>query len=105
MNCVCSGKGAGKLTESTTASSASALPSSSNLGLMVLPPPLSAICAASLRGTGALKRSVIGRSGRQAACAFSRSQVKDTAKGSRTWKLKRRSTLLATPEGVATPLP
>lgn len=52
------------------------------------------------RVTGALKRSVMGRSGRHAACAFSRSQ----AKGSRTSKSKRCATRLATPGGVATPL-
>ena len=100
---VCSAKGGAKLTESTTESSLGL--SLSNLGAMLLPPPLSTTCAASLRVTGALNLRDIGRSGRQALCAFSRSQLKDTANGSRTSKAKRRSTLLTTPEGVATPLP
>jgi hypothetical protein len=43
---------------------------------------------------------VMGRIGRQADCAFSRSQVKEAEKGSRTWKLKRFSTELGTPLGV-----
>ncbi len=100
---VCSGKGGGSVTESTTASSLAF--SSSKRGLTVCPPPLATIFAASARVTGALKRSCMGLSGRQAACAFSRSQLKLAAKGSRTSKDRRRSTLLAMPEGVATPLP
>jgi hypothetical protein len=102
---VCSAKGGGKLAESTTASSSFEVFSSPNFGLIVLPPPCSAICAASLRATGELNCSTSGFSGRQAACAFSRSQLKETAKGSRTSKFRRRSTVLATPEGVVTPLP
>ncbi len=61
--------------------------------------------SASLRDTGALKARRIGRIGRQAACAFSRSQLKLTENGSRTVKAKRFSTELGTPPGVATPLP
>ncbi len=103
---VLSAKGGEKVTDSTTASSSALLLlSSSAFGLSVLSPPFIVICIASLRDTGALKRSSIGRSGRQAACAFSRSQVNDTAKGSRTSKAKRFSTVLAMPDGVATPLP
>jgi hypothetical protein len=42
------------------------------------------MAAASLRGTGALKASCSGRIGRQAAWAFSRSQLNSAAKGWRT---------------------
>ena len=63
------------------------------------------MAAASLRGTGALNDSIIGRMGRQAAWAFSRSQLNSAENGSRTLKSKRFSTVLATPLGVATPLP
>ena len=101
---VLSAKGGAKLTDSTTASSSLAL-SSSAFGFWVLSPPFIVICIASLRDTGALKRSSIGRNGRQAACAFSRSQVNDTANGSRTSKANRFSIALAMPDGVATPLP
>ena len=59
----------------------------------------------SLRATGALKTSSIGRIGMQAAWAFSRSQLVLAVKGSRTLKAKRRSMRLATPLGVATPAP
>jgi hypothetical protein len=104
VNGVCSAKGPAKLSDSTTPSSSRAA-LSSNCGLKLLPAPSSVMAAASLRATGALKRSTIGFSGRQADCAFSRSQLNETAKGSRTSKLSRRSTLLTTPEGVATPLP
>ena len=100
---VLSTNGGAKVTDSITASS-SAL-SSSAFGFWVLSPPFIVICIASLRDTGALKRSSIGRSGRQAACAFSRSQVNDTANGSRTSKANRFSIALAMPDGVATPLP
>ena len=61
--------------------------------------------AATLRDTGALNDSTMGRIGRHAAWAFSRSHWNSTAKGSRTWKAKRFSTVFATPLGVATPLP
>ena len=105
LNCVLSASGGPKYTSLTTSSSLCVPPPSDSWALTVLSPPLSSICAASLRVTGALKFSCIGRSGRQAACAFSRSQVNDAAKGSRTWNSRRRSTLLGTPEGVATPLP
>ena len=55
-------------------------------------------------GTGAVKVSAIGRIGKHALCAFSRSQLKLAAKGSRTSKPNRFCTVLATPSGVATPL-
>ena len=100
---VCSAKGGANVTDSTTASSSAF--SSSTFGWRVLSPPFMVICMACLRNTGALKRNSIGRSGKQAACAFSRSQVNDTAKGSRTSKSKRFSIALAMPDGVATPLP
>ena len=48
-----------------------------------------------MRGTGALKLSCIGRMGRQAAWAFSRSQLNSAAKGSRTRYSKRLSWRLA----------
>ena len=100
---VCSANGGLKVTSLTTLSP-SAL-SSSNTGLCVCFAELRRRPSATLRGTGALKFSVMGRIGRHAACAFSRSQLKFTVNASRTWKPKRRSTVLATPEGVATPLP
>ena len=67
--------------------------------------------ASSLAATGALKRRLSGRIGRQPLFAFSRSQLKVAVKGSRTRKPKRFSTVLAMPEalpgpaGVLTPLP
>ena len=79
--------------------------SGSNAGLSSPLPDFRRIASASLRGTGALKFSRMGRIGRQADWAFSRSQLKLAVNGSRTWKLKRFSTLLATPLGVLTPLP
>ena len=63
------------------------------------------MASASLRGTGALKFRLMGRMGRQADCAFSRSQLKLAENGSRTVKVKRFSTELAMPLGVLTPLP
>ncbi|MCY1378955.1 hypothetical protein D9M69_666300 [compost metagenome] len=85
LNCVLSASGGPKLALLTTSSSLCEPPSFSSVALIVLPSPLSTICEATLRVTGALNCSCIGRSGRQAACAFSRSQLNDTAKGSRTW--------------------
>ena len=61
--------------------------------------------SASLRGTGALKFSTIGRIGKQPAWAFSRSQLNSAVKGCRTLNSKRFSSLLAIPLGVATPFP
>jgi hypothetical protein len=84
LYCVLSASGGPKLTLLTTSSSLCVPPSLSSLALIVLPSPLSSIWEASLRVTGALNCSCIGRSGRHADCAFSRSQVNDTAKGSRT---------------------
>lgn len=78
---------------------------SSTVGANVCPPPLRRMPCASLTGTGALNDRRMGRIGRQAAWAFSRSQPKSALKGWRTVKSKRFSTLLATPLSVATPLP
>ncbi|MCY1170947.1 hypothetical protein D9M73_110370 [compost metagenome] len=74
-----------KLTLVTT-SAASPL-SASNTGLSVSEPDFRRIASASLRGTGALKFRLMGRIGRQADWAFSRSQLKLAENGSRTWKL------------------
>ena len=41
--------------------------------------------SANLRGTGELKLRLMGLIGKHAACAFSRSQLKLAANGSRTW--------------------
>ena len=49
-------------------------------------PDFRRIASASLRGTGALKFSCIGRIGKHAARAFSRSQLKLAVKASRTVK-------------------
>ena len=77
-----SSNGALKLTPFT---SASAPPSSlSNAGFKLAPADFRRMPSASLRGTGALKSRRIGRIGKQAAWAFSRSQLKLTSKGSRT---------------------
>ncbi len=64
-------------------------------------------CTASaiLRVTGALKRRLSGRIGMQAAWAFSRSQPSCASNGARTCQSQRFSMRLATPLGVATPLP
>ena len=90
-------------------------PSASNVGLIVSLADVRRIASASLRGTGALKFSRMGKRGRQADRAFSRSQLKVAENGSRTVKSKRFSTELATPlalpelaelpGGVRTPLP
>ena len=61
-------------------------PSASNAGLSVVLPDVRRIASASLRATGALKSSRMGRIGRQADWAFSRSQPKLAVKGSRTVK-------------------
>ncbi len=45
--------------------------------------------SATARGTGALKRSTSGRSGRQGDCAFSRSQLNSARKRGRTFHSKR----------------
>ena len=42
-------------------------------------------CVINARGTGAEKRTVIGRIGRQGDVAFSRSQVNSAVKAARTW--------------------
>ena len=87
-------------------------PSVSNVGLSVSLADVRRIASASLRGTGALKFSRIGKRGRQADWAFSRSQLKVAENGSRTLKSKRFSIILATPlavpellVGARTPLP
>ena len=97
-----SGSGDAKRICSTRVSPVSSL---SNVGLRLSFGPLSRTASASARGTGALKASVIGRIGRQAAWAFSRSQLKLAVKGSRTVKRNRDSTEVATPPGVLMPLP
>ena len=81
-----SGSGAANCTSLTAP-----LPSSTNFfGANGAPAAgTSRACCASARGTGAVKRSVIGRNGRQADCAFSRSQLNSTAKRSRTFHSKR----------------
>ena len=83
VKAACSAKGGLNDTSETTLSP-SAL-SSSNTGLCVCWEDFRRMPSATLRGTGALKSSRIGRIGRQAACAFSRSQLKLNSKASRTW--------------------
>ncbi len=63
-----------------------ALSSLSKTGASASPPAAGArrTCAASSRGTGAEKRTVIGRIGRQGAAARSRSQLKSAVKALRT---------------------
>ncbi len=78
---VCGAKGGMNCTPLTTVSPS---PSPSRSGLRVSLSDFSRIASASLRGTGALNDRRIGRMGRQAACAFSRSQPKSALKGSRT---------------------
>ena len=97
-----SGKGPSKRMRS---SRSSPWLSSSKWGDISVLPERSRTAPSSLRATGALKTSSIGRIGMQAAWAFSRSQVVLAVKGSRTLKAKRRSMRLATPLGVATPAP
>ena len=82
VNWVCSGSGAAKLMPLTTASSSCA--ASSSVGLKLSLPLTRRMPCSSFTGTGALKLSVSGRMGRQALCAFSRSQLKLAEKGSRT---------------------
>ena len=79
-----SANGGLKVTLLTTASASPLSPS--NAGLRVFLPDARRIASASLRATGALKSSRIGRIGRQADWAFSRSQPKLAVKGSRTVK-------------------
>ena len=76
---------AGKVTDSTSESSASLSPFCSMMGATADAPLLRRIASISLRGTGALKLRRMGRIGRQAELAFSRSQLKSAEKGSRTW--------------------
>ena len=62
-----------------------ALSSLSNTGARGSPlAGASRTCAASVRGTGAEKRRLIGRIGRQGAAALSRSQLNSAVKASRT---------------------
>ena len=104
-NSVLSARGAANCTLLTKPSAAWPSSSPPVWGLIDSRGDFRRIAAASLRGTGALKDSVIGRIGRQAAWAFSRSQVNSAKNGARTSKVKRFSTLPATPLGVTTPLP
>jgi hypothetical protein len=61
------------------------LSSLSNTGLRAAPVgPRSSACSAALRATGAEKRSTIGRTGRHAAFARSRSQLNSALNGLRT---------------------
>ena len=76
---------AGKVTLSTSESSASLSPFCSMIGATAEAPLLRRMPSISLRGTGALKDRRMGRIGRQAALAFSRSQLKSALKGCRTW--------------------
>jgi hypothetical protein len=92
-----------KLTPLTSASPS--VSSRSKVGLKLSLADFRRIASASFRATGALKARRIGRIGRHAAWAFSRSQLKLTENGSRTVKAKRFSTELGTPPGVATPFP
>ncbi len=86
VNAVCSGKMPLKVTLLTTwSSSMAASPSPSAVGLNVSLLDFKRISVSSLAGTGALKARRMGRTAKQALCAFSRSQLKLAAKGSRTW--------------------
>ena len=111
VNWVCSGMRALKLMLLMTLSpSDGGFSLFSKMGLKLSLPAFSRIPSTSLRGTGALKFRLIARMGKQAAWAFSRSQLKVAAKGSRTVKSKRFSIEFGMPStppaaGVATPLP
>ncbi|MNS68836.1 hypothetical protein D3C86_1389650 [compost metagenome] len=76
-----SGNGAVKRTDSTGASGGW---SGSKVGARGPEGVFRTMCSATLRGIGAVKVTVIGRSGVQGASARSRSQVKPAAKASRT---------------------
>ena len=91
-------------TPSTTASPS--LPSSGR-GARGWPSPAGTRRTASawLAVTGVLKRKDIGRNGRQADWAFSRSHENSTLNGSRTLKFSVCAWRVATPPGVATPWP
>ena len=84
VNRVCSSKGPGKVIWVTTLSASAWLPSPSSCGLVLPAPDTKRMPSACLRGTGALKLRLIGRIGRQADWAFSRSQLKLAENGSRT---------------------
>ncbi len=93
VNVAFSGSGVGKAICCTS----SDLSSLSNTGASAVPVAgFRRACAASARGTGAEKPSVIGRIGRQAAPARSRSQLNSAMKGLRTRNSKRCSTVLST---------
>ena len=70
-------------------------------------PAPAATCAACARGTGAEKRRLIGRIGRQGAAAFSRSQLNSAVKAARTRSRKRCSIVVTTCglAAAAMPLP
>ena len=104
-NCVNSGSTLEKRMLLRPCSSPCPLPRlSSKTGLKLSLSETKRIPSSHFFGTAAVKLSVMGRIGRQALCAFSRSQLKLAAKGSRTRKSNRFCTVLATPSGVATPL-